>query len=118
MSIGLHHERDNVFRMEIRGTLRSRDLARCEEQIVGEIGRLGAVRLLCVLDEFEGWESHDNYNLGFYMKYGDAIERIAIVGEERWRGLAMMFASADLRKAPVEYFSDGAVAEARAWLSQ
>lgn len=28
-----------------------------------------------------------------------------------------MFAAADLRKAPVEFFSEEAVADARAWLS-
>jgi hypothetical protein len=50
--------------------------------------------------------------------YGDAIERIAIVGDERWRDLALMFAAADLRKAPVEYFAPDAIAEARGWLSR
>jgi hypothetical protein len=55
--------------------------------------------------------------MGFYMKHGDAITRIAIVGDERWRDLAMMFASADLRKAPVEFFPENAMAQARAWLS-
>ena len=47
------------------------------------------------------------------------IDRIAIVGDERWRSEALMFAGADLRRAPVEYFAgssseDGA---ARAWLT-
>ena len=50
------------------------------------------------------------------MKYGDAIERIAIVGDRRWQDLTMMFASADLRRAPVEFFPEHEVARARAWL--
>ena len=53
----------------------------------------------------------------FYVKHGDSIERIAIVGDERWRGEALMFAAADLRRAPVEFFAESALAEARAWLS-
>ena len=58
-----------------------------------------------------------NWNdMSFYVKHGDSIERIAIVGDERWRGEALMFAAADLRKGPVEFFSQPAVAEARAWL--
>jgi hypothetical protein len=74
--------------------------------------------LLCVLTAFEGWESHPDWNsMGFYMTHGDAIERIAIVGDERWRSEAMMFAAADLRKAPVEFFTEDQLADAVAWLS-
>ena len=51
------------------------------------------------------------------MKHGDAIERIAIVGDPRWRDLTMMFASAELRRAPVEFFAAQDMARARAWLS-
>jgi hypothetical protein len=119
MSIGLEHERGNVFRMDVRGRLRKRDLEACQERLVGEMVRLGTVRLLFVLDGFEGWEPHDDWrDLTFYVKHGDAIDRIAIVGQERWRSLALMFAIADLRKAPVEFFPESALAEARAWLTQ
>jgi hypothetical protein len=117
MSVGLHHERDNVFRIDVHGMLRQPDLKRCQEQLLHEIPRVGPVRLLFVLDEFEGWDAADNWrDLAFYVQHGDAIERIAIVGHERWRGLALMFAAADLRKAAVEYFPENAVADARAWL--
>ena len=45
------------------------------------------------------------------------IERIAIVGPDRWRAETMMFAAADLRRAPVEFFKEDALDAARAWLS-
>ena len=119
MSVGLQHDHDNVFRIDLGGTLRKADLDRCQREIAAEIGRFGTVRLLFVLDRFEGWDATDNWrDLSFYVRQGDAIDRIAIVGEERWRELALMFASADLRKAPVEYFPSDAEAEARAWLNQ
>jgi hypothetical protein len=54
--------------------------------------------------------------LSFYATYGDRIERIAIVAEDRWRDQAMMFVGAGLRKAPVEFFVPGAVSIAREWL--
>src|SRR5262245_13201232 len=117
MSAALQHEHDNVFRIDIQGTLHKRDLDRCEQEMIGEIARLGSVRLLFVLERFEGWDPRDNWkDLTFYVKHGDQIERIAIVGEERWRSLALMFANADLRKGPVEYFAEDSVADARAWL--
>ena len=40
------------------------------------------------------------------MKYGDAVDRIAIVCDEKWRDQAMMFVAADLRKGPVVLFPE------------
>jgi hypothetical protein len=119
MPITLQHEGDNIFRIGIQGMLRQSEMQQCQKQLVDEMHRLGTVRLLFVLDDFKGWAAQDNWNdLSFYVQHGDAIERIAIVGEERWRDHSLMFAAADLRKAPVEYFVRGALAQARAWLAE
>jgi hypothetical protein len=96
MPITMEHEHDNVYRLEIRGMLRKADLDRCQEALAGEAARIGPVKLL-----FDG----------------HTIERIAIVGDERWKSQTLMFAGADLRRAPVEFFSEDAVDQARAWLS-
>jgi SpoIIAA-like len=118
MPIAMERERDNVFRVEVRGMLRWSELESCQGRLAGEMSRIGPVRLLFVLDGFEGWEPDARWNdLSFYVRHGDSIERIAIVGPERWRDMTMMFAAADLRKAPVEFFREGAAGEARAWLS-
>jgi SpoIIAA-like len=119
VSIELHHERDNIFRVRISGALRARDLSDCAAQLLNDVERIGPVRLLFVLDTFEGWSNDDDWrDLSFYVKHGDAIERIAIVGDEQWRDLALMFAAADLRKAPVEYFAPQGVSDALVWLSR
>jgi SpoIIAA-like len=118
MPMTVHHDSDNVYRLEVHGTLRKVEFERCQDVLIDEMGRVGPVRLLFLLDGFEGWEPHDNWSdLTFYIKHGAAIERIAIVGDERWRSLSMMFAAADLRKAPVEFFSPEQVVDARAWLA-
>jgi len=118
MPIAMHHERDNIYRLELQGTLRKLDLEQVQERLAREMGLLGGVKLLFVLNGFDGWEPHANWNdLSFYVKNGDRIERIAIVGPERWRGETLMFAGADLRRAPVEFFREEALATARTWLS-
>ena len=120
MPIAMHHESDHTYRLEISGVLLRAEFRQCEAELTSELDRVGSARLLFVLTAFEGWERHADWNdLAFYVKHGDAIERIAIVGDERWRSEALMFAGADLRRAPVEYFEgsssdDGA---ARAWLT-
>jgi len=71
-----------------------------------------------VLQGFEGWESNPRWDdLTFFISHGDAIAKIALVGDERWRDEALMFAAADIRKAPVKFFAPAALDEARAWLT-
>jgi SpoIIAA-like len=118
MPIAMQHERDNIYRLEVSGVLKKSDLDQSQAMLAAEMGRIGSTRLLFILKGFEGWEANPNWgDLTFYVKHGDSIERIAIVGDERWRGEALMFAAADLRRAPVEFFSENAIADARAWLA-
>jgi hypothetical protein len=103
MSIATTPEGGNVFRLDIRGVLRKAELDRCQDALIAEMGDSGTARLLVVLEAFEGWDSRDRWDdLSFYMKHGNQIERIALVSEPRWQSETLMFASADLRKAPVE----------------
>jgi hypothetical protein len=55
--------------------------------------------------------------MSFYFAHGDALTRIAIVGEERWRSEALMFAAADLRRGPVEFFVPSEMDTAQTWLA-
>ena len=117
MPIAMHHESDHTYRLEISGVLLRAEFRQCEAELTSELDRVGSARLLFVLTAFEGWERNADWNdLAFYVKHGNAIERIAIIGDERWRDLTMMFASADLRRAPVEFFPEHEAARARAWL--
>ena len=118
MPMTMQHEGGAVYQLVLRGTLHQADLERCQDVLAGEIKRIGPVRLLFVLEDFDGWAPGDDWrDLTFLVKHGDDIEKIAIVGDERWRSPALMFAGADLRKAPVEFFSAQALAEARRWLA-
>ena len=116
MPISLELEGDNVFRLEVRGVLQLTEFEECQQRLAGEMARTGSARLLFVLDGFEGWDRDARWNdLSFFVKYGDRIERIAIVGPERWRSETLMFAG--VRRAPVGFFVEGTIAEARAWLT-
>ena len=119
MPITVEHERANIYRLDMSGRLNKPEFDRCQESLAAEIRRIGPVRLLVVLSQFEGWEENPNWgDLTFYLAHGDSIDRIAIVGDEKWRSEALMFASADLRRAPVEFFSSqDALTEARTWLA-
>jgi hypothetical protein len=114
----MHADGGNVYRVEIQGTLRKADLDRCQAELTTEMRRIGPVRLLFVLREFQGWEPRTDWNdLTFFVTHGDAIERIAIVGPQRWRSESLMFAGADLRRAPVEFFAEEDAPRASSWLT-
>lgn len=118
MSVSLRHEHDNVYRMDISGVLQERDFTGMQRELSADLDGVRKIRLLVVLTAFQGWETGATWrDLAFYVRHGNEIERIAIVGEDRWRAEALMFAAADLRDAPVAYFDAVQAAQARAWLS-
>ncbi len=116
MPFALKHDGGDTYRLDLSGRLRNADAAGCEDELAKAVGHAGSIKLLCVLDRFEGWEAGGG-KLHFYAKHGDAITRIAIVGDERWRSEALMFALADLRRAPVKYFIAADLPRARDWLA-
>ncbi len=118
MPASIQHESGNIFRVHISGILRQAELKEAQAVAAREIGRLGTIKLLFVLEEFEGWERDTAWgDLEFYMAHDKDIEKIAIIGEPKWRDHGMAFAGAGIRKAAVQFFSPAHSAEARAWLS-
>ncbi len=114
-------ERDtgNIFRMDISGRLTAADFALLQRSAVAEIERAGNIRLLVLLNGFDGWAPGGNWrDLGFYIRHANNIERIAIVGEERWRSESLMFVGADLRQSPVSFFAPADGEKAAAWLAR
>lgn len=118
MAATLRPDGGTTWRLHVTGVLRRRDLEAVEQTAADAIRRDGAIRLLVVLDGFAGWEPGASWrDMGFYIRHGDGIERIAIVGDDTWRSEALMFAGADLRKAAVEYFTTSEMARAAEWLA-
>jgi len=118
MPIDMKPEGKNVYLLEMWGQVKKSEFQKCEQRLAGEIGRVGPVKLLFNLTGFEGWETRSDWNdLKFFIQHGDSIEQIAIVGADKWKNQAMMFAGAGLRKAPVEYFPEAELTKARTWLS-
>src|SRR4029453_1691915 len=107
MPMSVQQEQKNVYRLDVRGMLQKQDFQQCQDVLIKEMDRVGNIRLLFVLDGFEGWDQKDDWrDMAFYTKYGSSIDRIAIVGDERWRSETLMFAGADLRRAAGQFFSD------------
>jgi hypothetical protein len=119
MPANIQHESDNLFRVRISGILRQAELKEVQAVAAKEIARLGTIKLLFVLEQFEGWERDADWgDLAFYMAHDKDIEKIAIIGEEKWRDHGMAFAGAGIRTASVRFFPPAESTQARAWLLQ
>ena len=119
MPASIRHESGNLFRVRISGVLRQAELKDVQAVAAREIGRLGTIKLLFVLEQFEGWERDADWgDLAFYAAHDKDIEKIAIVGEEKWRDHGLAFAGAGIRRAPVKFYPPAESERARAWLLQ
>lgn len=118
MAVSLQHDRSNIYRIDISGRLHEDELRALQRAAAAEIKRGGRIRLLIILKEFEGWDNAAGRDLGFYIRHGSDVERIAIVAEEKWSSEALMFAGAGLRKAPVAFFKTRDALQAASWLAE
>ena len=77
----------------------------------------GKIGILVELENFAGWESSEQWgNVNFFLKHDADIEKIAIVGDLRWREEALMFVFAGMRQAEVRFFPESELELARVWL--
>jgi hypothetical protein len=119
MPASIHHESGNLFRIHISGILRQTELKDVQAVAAQEISRLGRIRLLFVLEQFEGWERGADWgDLEFYAAHDKDIDKIAIVGEEKWRDHGLAFGGAGIREAAVRFFPPAERARAGAWVMQ
>lgn len=83
------------------------------------VGTTGTVRALVVAEDFEGWEKSGDWgDVTFQHEFDSRIEKMAIVGTQRWEDLVLVFASKGLRGFPVEHFLPEDIPGARLWLPE
>jgi hypothetical protein len=107
-----------LLQIKIRGMLKKADYDRIIQIAKAAIAREGKVRALAILDGFEGWERHEDWgDVSFMMDQGQQIEKMAIVGDEKWRDDALAFTARGFRPTAIEFFPALRMNEARIWLN-
>ena len=117
MSAEITGNTNGVVTVRITGKLSHSELVALQEAIVAIINRQGKVRLLIIAEGFQGWEKAGDWgDLSFQIENDPHIEKMAIVGEQKWEDLALVFVAKGFRKFPIEYFKPADLTNARAWL--
>jgi len=119
MPVQIKYEPNDICVLRISGTLKRSEFGAEESALARHIDTGSNPGLLVILENFEGWERGADWNdLDFYISHGSKISKIAIVAEPRWETLALAFAGAGLRRAPVKFFSPNELEQARSWLAE
>jgi SpoIIAA-like len=107
-----------LLQVKVRGTLQRAEYERMVQLARETIAREGKIRTLAVLDGFEGWERHRDWgDVSFVTQEGRHIEKMAIVGDEKWRDEALAFTAAGFRPTAIEFFAASRLDDAKRWLS-
>jgi hypothetical protein len=107
-----------LLQIRIRGMLKKADYDRIIQIAKEAIAREGKIRALAILEGFEGWERHEEWgDVSFMIGQGQHIEKMAIVGDEKWRDDALAFTAKGFRPTAIEFFGTSRLNEARTWVS-
>lgn len=109
----------DLYELRITGVLSKSVVDKVQAMAAREIEQGSKnLRMLLVLDGFGGWRRGDNWgDLDFFMQYGDAIARIAVVGDLKWKEEVFGFILVGNRRGEVRYFTPVQESQARAWLA-
>jgi hypothetical protein len=119
MPLNVEYEANDICVLRISGTLKRSEFGAQQAALASHIDSGSKPRLLVVLEKFEGWERGADWNdLDFMISHGGKISKIAIVAEPRWETLALAFAGAGVRRAPVKFFPLTELTQARSWLEE
>jgi len=117
MSAQVGDVKDGILTLTVSGMLTQSELAEVQQAAADIIRAQGKVRILVLAGEFAGWERDGEWDdFSFQETFDPYIEKMAIVGDERWEDLALIFVAKGLRSFPIEYFASGEQARAQVWL--
>jgi hypothetical protein len=119
MPAQIQQQSNDTYVLRISGTLKRSEFGAEQTALARQIDTGSKPRLLVILENFEGWERRADWDdLDFMISHGGKISRIALVAEPRWETLALAFAGAGVRRAPVKFFPPNELDQARSWLAE
>jgi hypothetical protein len=119
MSATIQQEDGSTWQIRVSGVLKKVELDSAHAAARVTIAKGGKLRVLMVLDGFQGWEKGADWgDMTFMIAHGDNIERIAVAGDPKWKDEMMMFLGAGYRRTKVKFFPQAELAQARTWLQE
>lgn len=116
MSAEILNEQGDTLVFKISGKLAQSEFAAAQRNATEILEKSGTKHVLVLADHFEGWGKGNWGDLSPQIMMESHIDKMAIVGEEKWRSLILLFTGKGLRRIPIEYFVPADLPKAQAWL--
>jgi ABC-type sugar transport system permease subunit len=118
MSAEIISNTDGIVTVKISELFTYEDQLALQNATADIVSAQSKIGVLTIYENFEGWSHDDRWeDVSFQEQSDPYINKMAIVGVERWRELALMFVSAGFRSFPVAYFESAELDKAQAWLN-
>lgn len=110
-------ENNNLVVIQVTGQLDKNEMDQIQSVLAPIMQKVGKIKTLIFLKDFTGWEEGKDWNDTSFMDKNDVyLQKMAIVGDEKWRDLVTLFTLKGLRPVPIEYFDSSEEEKARQWL--
>ncbi|MGI9227472.1 MAG: STAS/SEC14 domain-containing protein [Gammaproteobacteria bacterium] len=117
MSVEFEIENNDIAVFRISGEFKLIEFQDAQRKCEELIKKVGKIKILVITDKFGGWEKTEEWGDWSFADRNDSyIDKIAIVGDEKWRDLIFAFTGKGFRPVDIEYFDEGQETSARRWL--
>jgi len=107
----------NLITVKLSGKLQQPELASIQAASAKLIAELGHIRVLALLEDFQGWDNSGNWeDCSFQVENDSFIKKMAIVGDAKWKDQALMFTGQGFRPVGIEFFEPSQAPAAIRWL--
>lgn len=109
---------DQEIWMKISGQFSVEDYEQTLALVLVGIEWYEDTRLLIILDQFKGWSKEDGWNdILFLHEQANKVQKMAIVGDEKWKTDVFMFVGRPFRTTEIEFFPEDSLEQAKQWLA-
>ena len=118
MPIDFRIQDSDVIVLRVSGELKIDEFQDTQLQCEEIIKTIGRVKLLVITENFQGWERAEGWEDWSFAERNDPyIDKIAIVGDPKWKDLVFAFTAKGLRPVSIEYFDSDQETKAWQWLN-
>jgi hypothetical protein len=90
-----------IVTIKISGEIERTEVTQIQAAALGAIQRCGKISALFILDDFRGWKRDGNWgDISFMTQHDQDIAKIAVVGDEQWCDLFVLFSRKDFALPP------------------
>jgi hypothetical protein len=118
MPFELLKKQEQEIWMKISGQVSVEDYEKLQSLILSSLAVYNDCRMVFILDDFKGWSKDNRWDeILFMQEHQDKVQKIAIVGDEKWKDEVFMFTGKPFRKTEIEFFPENQLDQAKQWLS-